>query len=138
NTQLGQLLEETAADSLGRAWQLLRDDLLIGLWNFIVWFFGYLTERLWALIYDVDERLRFREGDSAFSFVLKCVLGVFWFAISYVIRFIWLLFVEPQINPIKHFPVVTVGHKLSLLLLPMAAALLGDLTLAFVILGLIP
>ena len=33
---------------------------------------------------------------------------------AYVLRFAVNVLIEPQINPIKHFPVVTVGHKLLL------------------------
>ena len=44
--------------------------------------------------------------------VTKAVLGLVWFFVAYVVRFCVNVFLEPQINPIKHFPVVTVGHKL--------------------------
>jgi hypothetical protein len=139
NTRLGILLEERAADALSRAWILLRDDFLIGLWTFLVWFFGWLTNRIFSLMYTVDEMLRFREGESQATFVLKCVAGVFWFAISYVVRFVWLLFVEPQINPIKHFPVVTVGHKLSILAIgPVSQATGMSVGWTTFILGIVP
>jgi hypothetical protein len=138
NTRAGYLIEEAAADSVARGWILLRDDFLLGAWSFIVWFFRWLTDRISAWMYSVDERLRFREGESSFAFAGKCVIGLFWFAISYLIRFVWLLFIEPQINPIKHFPVVTVGHKLSLLLIPTVAATGLGVGWATFILGLVP
>src|SRR5208282_370442 len=50
-------------------------------------------------------------------------LTVVWFAVTYVIRFAINLLIEPQINPIKHFPVVTVSHKVCLPMIPV----LGDL-----------
>jgi len=34
--------------------------------------------------------------------------------INYVVRFYVTLLIEPQVNPIKHFPVVTVSHKIML------------------------
>ena len=37
-----------------------------------------------------------------------------WFFVTYVVRFCVNVLIEPQINPIKHFPVVTVSHKLLL------------------------
>ncbi len=139
NTRLGTLVEESVADSLSRAWLLLRDDFLVGVWTFIVWFFGWLTERIFALMYTVDEMLRFREGESSLSFAVKCVVGVVWFAVSYVIRFVWLLFLEPQINPIKHFPVVTVGHKLSILAIaPVSSATGMSVGMTTFILGIVP
>ena len=42
------------------------------------------------------------------------MLSLIWFGITYVVRFAVNLLIEPQINPIKHFPVVTVSHKLVL------------------------
>src|SRR5262249_44410458 len=35
-----------------------------------------------------------------------------WACVTYVVRIYTNLLVEPTVNPIKHFPVVTVGHKL--------------------------
>ena len=32
--------------------------------------------------------------------------------VDYVIRFFVTVLIEPQFNPIKHFPVVTVAHKI--------------------------
>jgi hypothetical protein len=54
------------------------------------------------------------------------VLGVVWFFVTYVIRFCINLLIEPQINPIKHFPVVTVSHKLLLPLIPSLAYVLEN------------
>ena len=34
--------------------------------------------------------------------------------LTYVLRFVVRLVIEPQVNPIKHFPVVTVAHKVLL------------------------
>ncbi len=62
------------------------------------------------------------------SLVVKPMLGLTWFALSYVTRIVITLFVEPTINPIKHFPVVTVAAKLIVPLIPMLnAALLATL-----------
>src|SRR5439155_26857044 len=58
------------------------------------------------------------QGQSRFIFALKLALGVPWFIVSYVFTFAILVLIEPQINPIKHFPVVTVSHKLMLLVAP--------------------
>ena len=45
-----------------------------------------------------------------------------WTLVNYGIRFCITLLVEPQINPIKHFPVVTVSHKVILPLGPFFVA----------------
>ena len=66
------------------------------------------------LMYSVDEWLRFRTGDRRASLIAKAALGFVWFFVAYVMRFAVNVLIEPQINPIKHFPVVTVGHKVLL------------------------
>ena len=73
-------------------------------------------------LYAVDEWLRFRGGDSQGSLAMKAILGLVWFPIAYVFRFVFYLLVEPQINPVKHFPVVTVSHKV---IWPMVPQLVG-------------
>jgi hypothetical protein len=122
NTRLGMLAEEAAADWLVRTWELVRDDLLPGLFHWIMWVSRRVRDSVEQAMYTVDEWLRFRGGQSQATFVLKVVLGFFWFLITYIVRFAMNLLVEPQVNPIKHFPVVTVSHKLMLLLVgPIAA-----------------
>jgi hypothetical protein len=116
NTRLGMVLEEAAADRAVRTWEMVRNDLLPGLFRWVVWVFRRLRERLEQGMYNVDEWLRFRSGEGRLSFAAKLVLGVVWFAVTYVVRFAVNLLIEPQVNPIKHFPVVTVSHKLMLLL----------------------
>ena len=45
---------------------------------------------------------------------IKAVLGLFWGVVAYAARIYLVLLVEPQLNPIKHFPVVTVAAKIML------------------------
>ncbi|MBI2899852.1 MAG: hypothetical protein HYY17_06690 [Planctomycetes bacterium] len=68
----------------------------------------------------MDNLLRFRPGESAVSIVAKGAAGLVWSAVSYVVRIYLNLLVEPQVNPVKHFPVVTVSHKI---ILPMSVTL---------------
>jgi hypothetical protein len=111
---LARDLEEAATDWVARTWQRLSLDLLPALFHFIMSLFKQLIETLDRFLYSVDEWLRFRQGESQWTFVWKLVLGSIWLVISYVIRAYVNLFLEPQTNPIKHFPVVTVSHKLML------------------------
>ena len=92
----------------------LRSNWIPELFRLIVFAFRWLVEESEKLLYAVDEWFRFRRGDSRWSLVWKGVLGLVWGMLTYVFRFIINLLVEPQINPIKHFPVVTVSHKLVL------------------------
>ncbi len=74
--------------------------------------FARVMEAVERVLYTVDEWLRFRGGQGTSSLAAKAVLGMAWFLVAYVVRFFITLLVEPQINPIKHFPVVTVSAKI--------------------------
>lgn len=124
NTRLGLVIEETAADGLVRTWQLVRDDLVPGLFRWIMWLSKRLQERIETVRYTVEEWLLFRRGQRQVVFWLKLLLGLPWSVVSYVVRFAVIVLLEPQINPIKHFPVVTVSHKLTFVLIaPLASVL---------------
>jgi hypothetical protein len=58
--------------------------------------------------------MRFKSGDSPVLFGVKAALETVWDVFAYFVRFCVNLLIEPQINPIKHFPVVTVSHKFLL------------------------
>jgi hypothetical protein len=125
-SRLGRHLEEATADTLVRTWQLIRDDLVLGFFRMVIDFFRWVLDEIDRAIYTVDEWLRFRSGESRFSMVVKAVMGVFWWVITYIVRFCIVLLIEPQINPIKHFPVVTVSHKLMFVILEPTARVVAD------------
>jgi len=79
--------------------------------------FDRILEAVDRLLYAVDEWLRFRTGQSRASLAGKAILGAIWFFVAYVLRIYVILMIEPQVNPIKHFPVVTVSHRSSSLCL---------------------
>jgi hypothetical protein len=126
NSRLGRDLGETLMDETVRMWRRLSADLVPALFHFVMDFFKQILDQVERLLYAVDEWLRFKEGDNRVSQVVKPVLGLVWFLITYVVRFALTLLVEPQVNPVKHFPVVTVAHKL---LLPFIPTLAGALEL---------
>lgn len=113
-TRAGRDLEELAFDSAGRLGGWLFLSLLPGLFRLVMDFFDRVLEGVERVLYTVDEWLRFRGGQGASTFWGKALLGVAWFFITYIVRFVATLLVEPQVNPIKHFPVVTVSHKIML------------------------
>ena len=117
----GVLLEEIVVDWLARRLRALSHSVLPGLVRLIAEKFGYLTDLVERAVYTVDEWLRFREGQSFVALAAKALLGLGWFFVVYLIRIYVNLLIEPQINPIKHFPVVTVSHKITL---PMAYTLI--------------
>jgi len=113
-TPLGRGLEERFDETISRVWRILSVNFLLGALTWILWFFRIVFELIEKGIYAVDEWLRFREGENSLSVAFKLVFGMVWFFLAYIFRFAWNLLIEPQINPIKHFPVVTVSHKLIL------------------------
>jgi hypothetical protein len=111
---LGWVIQDKITDAIADWWRIVSVNLLPGLIQTIIDVFRMLANWVERKLYAVDEWLRYRSGDSQGSFVLKAILGLLWFPIAYVFRFAFYLLVEPQINPIKHFPVVTVSHKMLL------------------------
>lgn len=127
NSRVGRDVEELGQEWLYSAWRRVRVNLVLALFAAIMDTFKRLLEVFERLLYAVDEWLRFKSGESAVSLAFKAVLGMFWSVFTYVTRFVVNLLVEPQINPIKHFPIVTISHKL---LLPLAPAMI-DLLAGF-------
>lgn len=123
NTRLAREVEEAFADWLVRIWERLSIELIPALFQFIVSLFRQIIKTVDRFLYTVDEWLRFRAGQSRWTFIWKLVLGTMWLLISYIIRAYVNLILEPQTNPIKHFPVVTVSAKLLLPLAPTLVAL---------------
>jgi len=124
-TRIGRGIEDTVNDGIELVWRVVSLNFLLAIGRFLLAIFRGLLEGVERAIYTVDELLRFREGDSSISYVFKLVSGTVWWLITYVVRFALNLLIEPQINPIKHFPVVTVSHKLLLPLAPSLARQAG-------------
>jgi hypothetical protein len=122
---LGRKLEELVLDRLTWTWRRLRFDLFPGIVRVIVEFFHLLLEWMERMLYAVDERLRFHTGETQWSLVWKAAVSSVWRIVEYAIRTVVNLVVEPQVNPVKHFPVVTVSHKI---MLPAVPAVQGALS----------
>jgi len=138
NSRVGRNIEEVLLDELAEGWRRFGLRAITGLFWWIVDLFKALLETVERTMYAVDEWLRFRSGQSAASLGLKAALGTAWFFVAYVLRFCVNVLIEPQINPIKHFPVVTVSHKLLLPLIPTLAGVLEltmDKPLAWTVAG---
>ncbi len=122
NTRVGLMLEELAVEWVSRAWHSLIFEVVPGLFRIIMSAFSSALEWVEKFIYAGDEWLRFREGQSPVLLAAKAVLAPVWGIVAYAVRVYLTLLVEPQINPIKHFPVVTVAAKI---MLPFALTLTG-------------
>ncbi len=114
NSPIGRYTDALVMDNMRRGWRELRMKVFAAAFRFVVDSFQWMLKTIEQVIYTVDELLRFRAGENWLTLVAKAVLGVFWSVISYVVRIYITLLIEPQINPIKHFPVVTVSHKMIL------------------------
>src|SRR5262245_2992263 len=124
-TPFGRETEDRLNETAARLWRVVSVNFVIGLLTFVLQLFRALFEAIDRGIHAVDEWLRFREGESRAALTFKVSFGAVWFVFTYVFRVAWTLLVEPQINPIKHFPVVTVSHKLLLPLIPSLAKQFG-------------
>jgi hypothetical protein len=114
NSPFGRNVEEVLTDVIMRSWERFRIHVVAAAVQVVVDFFHRVLDTLDRFLYSVDEWLRFRSGQSNLVLAAKAVLGVFWFFVMYVVRSIISLCAEPQLNPVKHFPVVTVSHKVML------------------------
>ena len=121
NSRVGRDVEEIGQQWLYTTWRRIRAHVFVALFDAIMHSFKRMLELFERLLYAVDEWLRYKSGETLLSLGAKAALGVFWGVFTFVARFVVNLLVEPQVNPIKHFPVVTLSHKL---LLPMAPAMI--------------
>jgi hypothetical protein len=126
NSRLGRRAQEIAADAIVRWAHHLTGRLVPGAIKWLIELFAELIEVLDRGLYRVDEWLRFKSGQSAVTLVVKGAFGLVWSIIAYLLRIYINLFIEPEVNPIKHFPVVTVVAKILLPFSePMVAAISG-------------
>ncbi len=119
------LAEELISDWLLRSGRHLARRILPGLVKYALDLFGWLVELVERGIYRIDEALRFRPNQSPVVAVIKGALATIWFAIAYVLRIYVNLLIEPTVNPVKHFPVVTVAAKLILPFIPQMTMAIG-------------
>lgn len=134
NSPVGRALQERLFDALGRTMYQLHTHLVIGLVTFVIDMSRRAMDFIEGMLYAVDEHLRFRSGESRLALGVKAVLTSLWSCIDWIVRFCVTLLIEPQINPIKHFPVVTVSHKLvAIPLIKVFAAKDVDKTLALAV-----
>jgi hypothetical protein len=114
NSRAGRRAQEQAGDWLLTRLRWIRHRFLPSLFRAVAAMFRKALDLTERAIFAVDEWLRFREGENRIVLAAKVVLGFFWFFVAYVVRLYTNLLVEPQVNPIKHFPVVTVSSKIML------------------------
>ncbi len=118
NTYWGKHLLDATAYELSLFWGQVKNTFFIGFIGFILDFFEVLLTKLENILQYISDLFRYRQQESRLDLLIKLLLQPLWGFLSFFIRLYVTVLVEPQINPIKHFPVVTVAHKLILPLLP--------------------
>ena len=114
NSRAGRDVQELTWEWLGNVLQRLHARIFVALLDFIVDIFRLVLNLIERLLYAVDEWLRFHSEESWLSLVVKALLGVVWSFVSFLVRIYVNLLIEPTFHPVKHFPVVTVAHKMIL------------------------
>ena len=82
-----------------------------------VWIARLVVDWISLTILKVTEWLRPTSQSSGIALVGKSLLTMILMPIMELLRFALIVLLEPQINPIKHFPTVTIGHKFMLVLI---------------------
>ena len=118
NTQLGRRFLDAIMVRLVLFWSQVHYTLVSGLFRLVIDFFKRLLDGFEQLLNRIEEMARYRAGEPVARVLLKAAARPIGATLSYVVRFYVTVLVEPQVNPIKHFPVVTVSHKLILPALP--------------------
>lgn len=118
NSPVGRYADEWLTDLVIRIWDELRVKVLAAILHWIMDVFHQLLSGLDRVLFTLEEWSRFRVRDHRLVKLFKFVTGSIWSLVSYFIVFAFTLLIEPQVNPIKHFPVVTVSHKLILPMYP--------------------
>jgi hypothetical protein len=114
NSRAGRDIEELATERMQQLWYRIRVHVFVALFDLVMDSFKRVLEWLERVLYEVDEWLRFQSGETGLTLTVKAVLGFIWSIVRFFLRFVVTVLIEPQINPIKHFPVVTVSHKVIL------------------------
>lgn len=128
NSAFGRAVQERVLEGVGRAIRQIHTRVIVGLLAGIMDTFRRAISLVEGMLYTVDEQLRFRTDESTLVLAVKSVLTTLWSAVEWCVRFCVTLLLEPQLNPIKHFPVVTVSHKLVVPTIPLVAANLAAAT----------
>lgn len=124
NSPLGRYADELIAEQVVRGLRGLQVHVIGAALRLILEAFQRLLQAVEQALYTVDEWLLFRTGERRLVLAAKAILGAVWSVINYFVRFCITLLIEPQVNPIKHFPVVTVSHKILIPFIPHLARLL--------------
>jgi hypothetical protein len=101
NTRLGKAVTEELLQALANVYESLRAGLLPGLLRLLLWAFKQTIDMTEYVLHTVDEWLRFRQGDSRLSLVVRTVAGLVWYPVAWLARFYLVVLIEPGFHPLK-------------------------------------
>ncbi|RME04818.1 MAG: hypothetical protein D6805_01745 [Planctomycetota bacterium] len=111
NTRAGVLLGGLVADTVSVFIERLTKDFLLALFQLAVKLTRSAMAWMEHLLYVFEDYLRFSRGEGYFQKVVKVFFILFWLPVAYILTIYIILFLEPQVNPLK-FPVVSITYKL--------------------------
>jgi hypothetical protein len=118
NTPTGRRFLDNLSTRIGLYLRRINQALFIGLVQALLYFFKEVTRRFAQLLHRVDESLTHHLGEHPASLIGKALVAPLWRFAEALIQFYVTVLVEPQVNPVKHFPIVSIGHKILLPFLP--------------------
>ena len=128
NTPAGRRFLDNLSTDVFLYLKRVNQALFVDLIQQLSYLFKELTRRFAQLLHRVDEALTHHLGERPISLMLKAVLAPLWRLAEAVIEFYVTVLVEPQVNPVKHFPIVSIGHKVLLPFLPAITAAFVDIS----------
>jgi len=128
NTPAGRRFLDNLNTRVGVYLRRINQTLVIGLIQWLLTFFKEVTRGFSQGLYRVDEALVHHLGERWGSWLFKALVTPVWRLAEALIQFYVTVLVEPQVNPVKHFPIVSIGHKLLLPFLPAITAAFIDIS----------
>lgn len=132
NTSAGRRRIDDVISASSRVLRRLNQALVIGLVHELLEFFKEVNRRFQQGLHWIEELLSYRLGESRLELALKFMLAPLWRILESLSQFYVTVLVEPQLNPVKHFPLVTIAHKLMLPFFPAITSLMVTLFDPFV------
>lgn len=128
NTPAGRRFIDNLVTYLVQLQRRINQALVVGFIQHLLYLFKEATRRIAQGLHRVEEGLTHHLHEPFGGFLLKAVAAPLWAFAEALIQFYITVLVEPQVNPVKHFPIVTIGHKLMLPFLPSLTALMVELS----------
>ncbi|WP_200283967.1 sulfite exporter TauE/SafE family protein [Rhabdochromatium marinum] len=128
NTPAGRRFIDNLVTHLSQLQRRINQTLVLGLIQHLLYLFKEATRRIAQALHRVEEALTHHLQEPLGGLLLKALAAPLWAFAEALLQFYITVLVEPQINPVKHFPIVTIGHKLMLPFLPGITALMLEMS----------